>query len=53
MDTRITDELRNTHAGQVAEEVLRKWVLGGFGRGPGRPYHWLGDSSTARAGAST
>jgi len=43
MDTKITDELRATHAGQVAEEVLRKCVHCGFCTATCPTYQLLGD----------
>ena len=43
MDTRLTDELRATHAGQVAEEILRKCVHCGFCTATCPTYQLLGD----------
>ncbi|MBS1140158.1 MAG: 4Fe-4S ferredoxin, iron-sulfur binding:Protein of unknown function cysteine-rich region [Proteobacteria bacterium] len=43
MDTKITDELRATHAGQVAEEILRKCVHCGFCTATCPTYQLLGD----------
>lgn len=43
MDTQITDELRATHAGQVAEEILRKCVHCGFCTATCPTYQLLGD----------
>ena len=43
METRITDELRATHGGQVAEEVLRKCVHCGFCTATCPTYQLLGD----------
>ncbi len=43
MDTHITDELRATHAGRVAEEILRKCVHCGFCTATCPTYQLLGD----------
>ncbi|MCG2578895.1 glycolate oxidase subunit GlcF [Dechloromonas sp. XY25] len=43
METRITDELRATHDGQVAEEILRKCVHCGFCTATCPTYQLLGD----------
>ncbi|NTV71229.1 MAG: glycolate oxidase subunit GlcF [Azonexaceae bacterium] len=43
MDTKITAELRVTHAGQVAEEILRKCVHCGFCTATCPTYQLLGD----------
>jgi glycolate oxidase iron-sulfur subunit len=43
MDTKITDELRVTHAGKVAEEILRKCVHCGFCTATCPTYQLLGD----------
>ena len=43
MDTQITDELRATHAGRVAEEILRKCVHCGFCTATCPTYQLLGD----------
>ncbi len=43
MDARLTDELRATHAGQVAEEILRKCVHCGFCTATCPTYQLLGD----------
>ncbi|MBL8429604.1 MAG: glycolate oxidase subunit GlcF [Dechloromonas sp.] len=43
MDTKITAELRATHAGQVAEEILRKCVHCGFCTATCPTYQLLGD----------
>ena len=43
MDTKITDELRATHAGRVAEEILRKCVHCGFCTATCPTYQLLGD----------
>ncbi|MDE2441142.1 MAG: glycolate oxidase subunit GlcF [Betaproteobacteria bacterium] len=43
METKITDELRATHAGQVAEEILRKCVHCGFCTATCPTYQLLGD----------
>jgi glycolate oxidase iron-sulfur subunit len=43
MDTRLTDELRATHAGRVAEEILRKCVHCGFCTATCPTYQLLGD----------
>ncbi|MBS1129706.1 MAG: 4Fe-4S ferredoxin, iron-sulfur binding:Protein of unknown function cysteine-rich region [Proteobacteria bacterium] len=43
MDTKITDELRATHAGQIAEEILRKCVHCGFCTATCPTYQLLGD----------
>jgi len=43
MDTKITDELRATLAGQIAEEVLRKCVHCGFCTATCPTYQLLGD----------
>ncbi len=43
MDTKITEELRATHAGRVAEEVLRKCVHCGFCTATCPTYQLLGD----------
>ena len=43
MDTKITAELRATHAGQIAEEILRKCVHCGFCTATCPTYQLLGD----------
>ena len=43
MDTKLTDELRATHAGQVAEDILRKCVHCGFCTATCPTYQILGD----------
>ncbi|WP_434515394.1 glycolate oxidase subunit GlcF [Dechloromonas sp. ARDL1] len=43
MDTKLTDELRATHDGQVAEEILRKCVHCGFCTATCPTYQLLGD----------
>jgi len=43
MDTKITDELRASHAGRVAEEILRKCVHCGFCTATCPTYQLLGD----------
>ena len=43
MDTKITDELRATHAGRVAQEILRKCVHCGFCTATCPTYQLLGD----------
>ena len=43
MDTKITAELRVTHAGQIAEEILRKCVHCGFCTATCPTYQLLGD----------
>ncbi|UCV20206.1 glycolate oxidase subunit GlcF [Ferribacterium limneticum] len=43
MDTKLTAELRATHAGQIAEEVLRKCVHCGFCTATCPTYQLLGD----------
>ncbi len=43
MDTNITAELRATHAGQIAEEILRKCVHCGFCTATCPTYQLLGD----------
>ena len=43
MDTQITDELRATYAGRVAEEILRKCVHCGFCTATCPTYQLLGD----------
>jgi len=43
MDTKLTTELRATHAGQVAEEILRKCVHCGFCTATCPTYQLLGD----------
>ncbi len=43
MDTKLTDELRATHAGRVAEEILRKCVHCGFCTATCPTYQLLGD----------
>lgn len=43
MDTKLTAELRATHAGQVAEEILRKCVHCGFCTATCPTYQLLGD----------
>ncbi|MFZ2971304.1 MAG: glycolate oxidase subunit GlcF [Ferribacterium limneticum] len=43
MDTKLTAELRATHAGQIAEEILRKCVHCGFCTATCPTYQLLGD----------
>ena len=43
MDTKLTDDLRATHAGRVAEEILRKCVHCGFCTATCPTYQILGD----------
>jgi glycolate oxidase iron-sulfur subunit len=43
MDTKLTDELRATHAGRIAEEILRKCVHCGFCTATCPTYQLLGD----------
>ena len=43
MDTRLSDELRATHAGRIAEEILRKCVHCGFYTATCPTYQLLGD----------
>ncbi|HOI52702.1 MAG TPA: 4Fe-4S dicluster domain-containing protein, partial [Azonexus sp.] len=43
MDCRIADEYRDTHAGQVAGEILRKCVHCGFCTATCPTYQLLGD----------
>jgi len=43
MDCKIVDELRETHAGQVAGEILRKCVHCGFCTATCPTYQLLGD----------
>jgi glycolate oxidase iron-sulfur subunit len=43
MDTQVTEELRATHAGRVAEEILRKCVHCGFCTATCPTYQLLGD----------
>ena len=43
MDTQLTDELRATHAGRIAEEILRKCVHCGFCTATCPTYQLLGD----------
>jgi glycolate oxidase iron-sulfur subunit len=43
MDTRLSDELRATHAGRIAEEILRKCVHCGFCTATCPTYQLLGD----------
>ena len=43
MDTKITDELRITHAGKIAEKVLRTCVHCGFCTATCPTYQLLGD----------
>lgn len=43
MDTQLTDELRATHGGRIAEEILRKCVHCGFCTATCPTYQLLGD----------
>lgn len=43
MDSKLTDDLRATHSGQVAEEILRKCVHCGFCTATCPTYQLLGD----------
>ena len=43
MDTKLADSIRDTHAGQVAEEILRKCVHCGFCTATCPTYQLLGD----------
>lgn len=43
MDTKLTDDLRATHAGRIAEEILRKCVHCGFCTATCPTYQLLGD----------
>ena len=43
MDTKLTDELRVTHTGRIAEEILRKCVHCGFCTATCPTYQLLGD----------
>lgn len=51
MQTRLTDQYRNTSEGAVAEAILRRCVHCGFCNATCPTYQLLGDENDGRVGA--